>query len=123
MLEDGDMHGLDQREKDRDRFRAKPEVKVLLISPHAGSMGLNPAARRPLFLPLVHPFLQAQAVERVHRIGQRRPVRVVRCICDTAIDRACARCRGPRGGSAARYPTGRVFTVMQKGKRGGRGRR
>ena len=118
---DGDMHGVDQREKEIDRFRAKPEVKVLLISLHAGSMGLNLCCADVVVLLDLwyNPFLEAQAVERVHRIGQRRPVRVVRLICDTAIDRCVRKMQGAKRRLAARYLTGRVFDGDAEGEAGG----
>ena len=61
------------------RFRDDPDVKVLLL--HAGSAAAGLTLTQADLVVLLEPFLspgdEAQAANRVHRIGQTRPVRCV----------------------------------------------
>ncbi|OTA95466.1 hypothetical protein M434DRAFT_28790 [Hypoxylon sp. CO27-5] len=84
------------RQTDRDavvqNFMDKPDVKVLLISLMAGNAGLNlTAASRVIILePFWNPFIEQQAIDRVHRIGQKKKVTVYRLlIAETVEDRIC----------------------------------
>ena len=56
-------------------------VRVALVSLRAGGVGLNLTAASEVHLldPWWNPATEEQAMDRVHRIGQRRPVRVFRC--------------------------------------------
>ena len=69
----GDYEGAIQR------FRDDPDVKVLLL--HAGSAAAGLTLTQADLVVLLEPFLsagdEAQAANRVHRIGQTRPVRCV----------------------------------------------
>ena len=74
---------LDGKTRDRqarvERFQSDPACPVFLVSLKAGGVGLNLTAAEYVFLldPWWNPAVEAQAVDRTHRIGQsRRGVRV-----------------------------------------------
>ncbi|KAI2836352.1 hypothetical protein CBS12448_11080 [Aspergillus niger] len=71
-------------------FSRRPDCNVLLMSLKAGNAGLNLACASEVILldPSWNPYVEEQAVGRVHRIGQQRPVRVHRILVkDTIEDR------------------------------------
>ncbi|KAK0637215.1 SNF2 family N-terminal domain-containing protein [Bombardia bombarda] len=65
-----------------DAFRDDPNVQVILVSIMAGGLGLNLTTANSVYVmePQFNPAAEAQAVDRVHRLGQKRPVRTVRYI-------------------------------------------
>jgi len=65
-----------QRESRIERFQEDPSCPVFLISLKAGGVGLNLTAAEYVFLldPWWNPAVEAQAIDRTHRIGQTRPV-------------------------------------------------
>jgi SNF2 family DNA or RNA helicase len=65
-----------------DAFRDDPAVHVILVSIMAGGLGLNLTAGNNVYVmePQYNPAAEAQAVDRVHRLGQKRPVRTIRYI-------------------------------------------
>ncbi|GJN80826.1 hypothetical protein PLIIFM63780_004356 [Purpureocillium lilacinum] len=65
-----------------DSFREDNNVEVLLVSIMAGGLGLNLTAANSVYVmePQYNPAAEAQAVDRVHRLGQKRAVRTVRYI-------------------------------------------
>ncbi|KAL2256877.1 hypothetical protein VTK26DRAFT_991 [Humicola hyalothermophila] len=65
-----------------DAFRDDPSVQVILVSIMAGGLGLNLTAGNSVYVmePQFNPAAEAQAIDRVHRLGQTRPVRTVRFI-------------------------------------------
>lgn len=65
-----------------DTFREDPSVEVILVSITAGGLGLNLTAANSVYVmePQYNPAAEAQAIDRVHRLGQKRPVRTVRYI-------------------------------------------
>ncbi|ORZ01384.1 SNF2 family N-terminal domain-domain-containing protein [Syncephalastrum racemosum] len=69
-----------QREKSLRKLREDPACQVMLISLKCGSLGLNLTAANRVILMDVwwNPAVEDQAIDRVHRIGQRLPVEVVR---------------------------------------------
>lgn len=71
-----------------DRFRDDPMVDVILVSITAGGLGLNLTAGNNVYVmePQYNPAAEAQAVDRVHRIGQKRPVRIIRYIMENSIE-------------------------------------
>ncbi|XP_023644840.1 helicase-like transcription factor CHR28 isoform X2 [Capsella rubella] len=74
-------------------FNTLPEVSVMIMSLKAASLGLNMvAACHVLMLDLWwNPTTEDQAIDRAHRIGQTRPVKVVRfTVKDTVEDRILA---------------------------------
>lgn len=71
-------------------FADDPDVKVILVSLKAGNAGLNLNAASQVIImdPHWNPSLELQAIDRAHRIGQQRPVKVHRILVkDTIEDR------------------------------------
>ncbi|KAI3971952.1 hypothetical protein MKX01_030153 [Papaver californicum] len=89
---DGTMSVL-ARDKAVKDFKTLPEVSVIIMSLKAASLGLNMvAACHVLLLDLWwNPTTEDQAIDRAHRIGQTRPVSVLRLtVKDTVEDRILA---------------------------------
>jgi SNF2 family DNA or RNA helicase len=59
-------------------FTDKPDCKIMLVSLKAGNSGLNlvAASQVIIFDPFWNPYIEEQAIDRAHRIGQMRPVQV-----------------------------------------------
>jgi SNF2 family DNA or RNA helicase len=59
-----------------DLFQREQEVQIFLISLKAGGLGLNLTAADYVFIldPWWNPAIEAQAVDRAHRIGQQQTV-------------------------------------------------
>lgn len=72
---DGAMRN-DAREASLQSLREKSDVRILLCSLRAGSLGLNlTAASRVVILePFWNPFVEEQAIDRVHRLNQTQDV-------------------------------------------------
>ena len=83
---------LDGRTRDRqarvERFQNDPECKLFLISLKAGGLGLNLTAAEYVFLldPWWNPAVEAQAIDRAHRIGQTRRVFAYRLITKDTVE-------------------------------------
>ncbi|WP_298633531.1 DEAD/DEAH box helicase [uncultured Mobiluncus sp.] len=82
---------LDGTSRDRDRQVARfqnGEVEVFLISLKAGGFGLNLTEADYVFLtdPWWNPAAEAQAVDRAHRLGQKRFVNVYRLVAADTIE-------------------------------------
>ena len=83
---------LDGRTRDRrthvDRFQTDPACPIFLISLKAGGVGLNLTAAGYVFLldPWWNPAVEAQAIDRAHRIGQLREVFAYRLIAKGTIE-------------------------------------
>jgi SNF2 family DNA or RNA helicase len=83
---------LDGATRDRqshvEAFQNDPECSVFLISLKAGGLGLNLTAAEYVFLldPWWNPAVEAQAVDRAHRIGQTRPVFAYRLIARDTVE-------------------------------------
>jgi len=77
---------LDGRTRDRaarvTRFQEDPTRQLFLISLKAGGVGLNLTAAEYVFLldPWWNPAVEAQAIDRAHRIGQTRHVFAYRLV-------------------------------------------
>ncbi|THY07841.1 hypothetical protein D6D01_09713 [Aureobasidium pullulans] len=65
-----------------DRFKTDPTISVCLVSIKAGGQGLNFTAANNVFMmePQFNPGVEMQAVDRVHRLGQKRNVMIRRFI-------------------------------------------
>jgi SNF2 family DNA or RNA helicase len=63
-------------------------VKIFLISMKAGGLGLNLVSASRVFLldPWWNPSAEEQAIDRVHRLGQTRPVFVTRFVIEGSIE-------------------------------------
>ena len=83
---------LDGRTRDRqarvDRFQSDAGPPIFLISLKAGGVGLNLTAADHVFLldPWWNPAVEAQAIDRAHRIGQSRHVFAVRLIARDTVE-------------------------------------
>ncbi|MBX3464531.1 MAG: DEAD/DEAH box helicase [Planctomycetes bacterium] len=83
---------LDGRTRDRagrvERFQTDPACPVFLISLKAGGFGLNLTAASYVFLldPWWNPAVEMQAIDRVHRIGQKRAVNAYRVVCRDTVE-------------------------------------
>jgi superfamily II DNA or RNA helicase len=83
---------LDGRTRDRqervDHFQNDPNCRLFLISLKAGGLGLNLTAAEYVFLldPWWNPAVEAQAVDRAHRIGQTRQVFAYRLITKDTVE-------------------------------------
>lgn len=83
---------LDGRTKDREasvaRFQTDPDCRLFLISLKAGGVGLNLTAAQYVFLldPWWNPAVEAQAIDRAHRIGQTSRVFAYRLIARDTIE-------------------------------------
>ena len=83
---------LDGRVRDRqsrvDRFQNDPACPLFLISLKAGGHGLNLTAAEYVFIldPWWNPAVEAQAIDRAHRIGQTRRVIATRIVARDTIE-------------------------------------
>ena len=70
------------------RFQARATPSVFLISLKAGGFGLTLTAADYVFVldPWWNPAVEAQAIDRAHRIGQTRPVNVYRMVSRDTIE-------------------------------------
>ena len=74
------------------RFQEDPACPVFLISLKAGGLGLNLTAAEYVFLldPWWNPAVEAQAIDRAHRIGQERHVFAYRLIAKDTVEEKVA---------------------------------
>src|SRR4029079_13706679 len=83
---------LDGKTRDRqarvDRFQSDTECPLFLISLKAGGHGLNLTAAEYVFIldPWWNPAVEAQAVDRAHRIGQTKQVIATRIVARDTIE-------------------------------------
>jgi SNF2 family DNA or RNA helicase len=83
---------LDGQTRDRaarvERFQSDPACKLFLISLKAGGLGLNLTAAEYVFLldPWWNPAVEAQAIDRAHRIGQMQQVFAYRLIARDTVE-------------------------------------
>jgi superfamily II DNA or RNA helicase len=77
-----------ERDAEVDRFQNDPTVPLFLISLKAGGVGLNLTAAEYVFLldPWWNPAVEAQAIDRTHRIGQTRSVFAYRLVARDTIE-------------------------------------
>jgi superfamily II DNA or RNA helicase len=83
---------LDGRTRNRaervERFQTDPDCGIFLISLKAGGLGLNLTAAEYVYLldPWWNPAVEAQAIDRSHRIGQTQRVFAYRLICRDTVE-------------------------------------
>ncbi|KAH8155345.1 uncharacterized protein LAJ45_00355 [Morchella importuna] len=77
-----------QRDRAMADFRREPDIEVILISIMAGGLGLNltDACKVYVMEPQFNPAAEAQAIDRIHRLGQTRPVTTVRFIMSNSFE-------------------------------------
>lgn len=88
---DGSMNITD-RNAAVTKFTQDPSCRIMLVSLKAGNAGLNlvAASHVVLFDPFWNPYVEDQAIDRAHRIGQTREVFVHRLLIEgTVEDRIC----------------------------------
>ncbi|KAF8081147.1 hypothetical protein N665_0902s0001 [Sinapis alba] len=70
------------------KFREDPNCKVFLMSLKAGGVALNLTVASHVFMmdPWWNPAVERQAQDRIHRIGQYKPIRVVRFIIENTVE-------------------------------------
>ncbi len=87
---------LDGKTRDRkarvNHFQEDDDCRVFLISLKAGGLGLNLTAADYVFLldPWWNPAVEAQAIDRAHRVGQERTVFAYRLICRDTVEEKIA---------------------------------
>ncbi len=76
------------RQAEVDRFQTDPDCKLFLISLKAGGLGLNLTAAEYVYLldPWWNPAVEAQAIDRTHRIGQTRHVFAYRLVAKDTVE-------------------------------------
>lgn len=76
---DGKMN-VDERAEAVKLFQTRSKCRLMIISLKAGSTGLNLTAANRVFLfdSWWNPAVEEQAIDRVHRIGQKKDVQVVK---------------------------------------------
>src|SRR5207249_11635184 len=83
---------LDGRTQNRqskvERFQTDPACPIFLISLKAGGLGLNLTTAEYVFLldPWWNPAVEAQAIDRTHRIGQTERVFAYRLIAKDTVE-------------------------------------
>ncbi|KIW92389.1 uncharacterized protein Z519_07373 [Cladophialophora bantiana CBS 173.52] len=84
---DGTM-SLNSRKKSLDALASDNTIRILLASIKAAGQGLNLTAASRAFImePMWNPAAEAQAVDRIYRIGQKRPVLVKRYQIENSIE-------------------------------------
>ncbi|PLB37226.1 putative SNF2 family helicase/ATPase [Aspergillus candidus] len=84
---DGSMRN-DHREASLNRLRNNSGTRVLLCSLRAGALGLNlTAASRVVILePFWNPFVEEQAIDRVHRLNQTVDVKIYKMIVKDTVE-------------------------------------
>jgi SNF2 family DNA or RNA helicase len=93
---------LDGQTRDRkervNRFQTDEACCVFLISLKAGGLGLNLTAADYVFLldPWWNPAVEAQAIDRAHRVGQTRNVFAYRLICRNSVEEKIAELQGQK---------------------------
>ena len=83
------LDGKTRKRKEKvERFQSDADCPVFLISLKAGGHGLNLTASDYVFLldPWWNPAVEAQAVDRAHRIGQEKPVFAYRLIAKDTVE-------------------------------------
>ena len=79
---------LEKRAAAIETFNTDPSVNVFLISLKAGGVALNLTEASQVFLldPWWNGAVEAQAMDRVHRLGQTRPLKIMRLIVEDSIE-------------------------------------
>lgn len=84
---DGAMRPVERNKAVMD-FTDDPECKIMLVSLKAGNSGLNlvAASQVIIFDPFWNPYVEEQAIDRAHRIGQMREVHVHRILVPETVE-------------------------------------
>ena len=84
-----------QRTKVISEFQTTPKSSVMLCTYGAAAVGITVTAANHVILldPWWNPFIEDQAIDRIHRIGQVRPVYVHRIIMANTIEESILKCQ------------------------------
>jgi SNF2 family DNA or RNA helicase len=76
------------REAEVEKFQELPEYRVFLLSIKAGGFGLNLTAADYVYIldPWWNPAVEAQAIDRAHRIGQEKHLFAYKMVCKDTIE-------------------------------------
>lgn len=79
---------LPNRQKEVERFQSDTTVNAFLISLKAGGVGLNLTVADYVYIvdPWWNPAAELQAIDRAHRIGQKRNVFAYKMICKDSVE-------------------------------------
>ncbi|EOA39673.1 hypothetical protein CARUB_v10008314mg [Capsella rubella] len=71
-----------------NKFKEDPDCRVFLMSLKAGGVALNLTVASHVFMmdPWWNPAVEKQAQDRIHRIGQYKPIRIVRFIIENTVE-------------------------------------
>ncbi|KXS14988.1 hypothetical protein M427DRAFT_123923 [Gonapodya prolifera JEL478] len=77
-----------QRDTIINEFMTNVNIDVFLISLKAGGIALNLTEASHVFLmdPWWNPAVEEQAMDRIHRLGQHRPIKITRIIIENSIE-------------------------------------
>ncbi|ORZ22284.1 SNF2 family N-terminal domain-domain-containing protein [Absidia repens] len=77
-----------QRAAAIEHFSTDPATTVFLISLKAGGVALNLTEASRVFIcdPWWNPAAELQAMDRIHRLGQHRPIRITRLVIENSIE-------------------------------------
>ncbi len=77
-----------KRQEEVAKFMENSEIKIFLISIKAGNTGLNLTKADYVYIldPWWNPAVEAQAIDRTHRIGQDKQVFAYKLICKDSIE-------------------------------------
>eukprot|EP00002_Diphylleia_rotans_P006368 TRINITY_DN15754_c0_g1_i1.p1 TRINITY_DN15754_c0_g1~~TRINITY_DN15754_c0_g1_i1.p1 ORF type:complete len:843 (+),score=149.61 TRINITY_DN15754_c0_g1_i1:43-2571(+) len=95
---DGRMN-IHQRNANIEKFKHDPNTSVFLISLKAGGVALNLTVASHCFMmdPWWNPASEHQAIDRVHRLGQRKPISVTRFIIPNTIEERVMQLQDKKG--------------------------
>lgn len=79
---------LNARDAAIKKFTEDPDCRIFLMSLKAGGVALNLTVASHVFLmdPWWNPAVERQAQDRIHRIGQYKPIRIVRFVIENTIE-------------------------------------
>ncbi len=77
-----------KRQEEVDKFMNNDELKIFLISLKAGNTGMNLTKADYVYIldPWWNPAVEAQAIDRTHRIGQDKQIFAYKLICKDSIE-------------------------------------
>ena len=96
-------------------FKPIPRCRLFLISLKAGGLGLNLTAAEYVFLldPWWNPAVEAQAIDRAHRIGQSRHVFAYRLLARDTVEEKVAELQQTKRELGGCHPQGRRVDLIR----------
>lgn len=87
MRMDGSTAVADRQER-IDKFNGDPSISCFLLSTNACGMGINLTSADTCIMHdiAVNPFVDLQAEDRCHRIGQTKPVKIIKLVAKDTVD-------------------------------------